>query len=105
MWKTSDIYTCIAEITKIGDPRIVTNVTGKYFSASNNEDVVGVIIDKHVLKNFPCKIENFFPKLEVYDVKNSQVEEVNRDDLFEFLNLKQISFWGNKLHAVERSLF
>lgn len=100
-WTRTKFYTCIGRIVKLGDPRIVTDVTQNHQAGRNNSDVTGLKISQQALGLLPHNIGAFFLNLQAYESDNSGLTKLSREDFQDMPNLILGSFRWNEYSEVD----
>jgi Leucine rich repeat len=103
-WTVPNIYTCTARPIFVGDPHNVTDVSQNHLAGRNNSDVKGLSIRNHNIKVLPRNVDQFFTNIEAIDITNT-LEEISREDLAVFPNLKELHLNDNKVQVINSNLF
>lgn len=102
-------YTCFAkssfEVNSKND-RTIDDVVGTHMDGKSNADVVAFGSKDHTIKFFPKGLEKFFPKLQVIDIENSELQEITSEDLAPLgNNLKTLYIANNEIEDIEHNTF
>jgi Leucine rich repeat len=100
------IYACrVKTLTTSQSDRKVTNVIGKHTNESSNKDVKAIIIEKKDCPFLPIDLGHWFPNLEVYEVKESKVKQLTKDDTQGLENLKEFVASRNPIEKIKKDVF
>ncbi|XP_070508767.1 uncharacterized protein [Chironomus tepperi] len=103
------IYECIVTDIEIAsnhdDARKVTNVSGIHDQHKSNEHVKSFGIGNRIVHFMPKELDKFFTNLIVLDVYATGLQEIVKDDLKPFKDLKYLSLTGNELQTIDFDLF
>jgi hypothetical protein len=89
-WMIGEMYTCVGRVIKIGEPRIITEVSQNHQPGRNNSDVKGLRINAIVIGFLPRNLGSFFPNLEGYQFIGTGITEMTREDFQDLPNLRMI---------------
>lgn len=104
-WTLPDLYTCIANVSFTGDVRHITEVSQNHMPGRTNNDVTGILIFNQNVPFIPRNISNFFSNIEAFEVVDTGLTEINRDEIFSFADLKQINLSQNQIREIGNGLF
>lgn len=101
----SDIsYACkiLSEVINEDEP---LELEGKHDVGKSNEAVKEVTFEHCNMKKVPKGLKKLFPNFEILIISYSGLENVTREDLAEYKNLKKIDFSNNKFEFLPGDLF
>lgn len=75
------------------------------FTGRGNNDVEAIQFLNSVLEHMPLRIDKLFPHLTELTIENCKLEEITRNNLIGFKNLKRINITGNELQSLPLDLF
>lgn len=103
-WAIDNVLFC--EQTEEFPYGIYGNIEGIEGAQETNEiaPVKGFRNEDKYLGFFPKNLGNFFPDLEFLAIWSSGLQEVSREDLSPFKDLRVLSFYGNKIEFLEKNL-
>jgi hypothetical protein len=96
---------CTCNFPNITGTCMVSEVKGNHISAKNDSDVESVDIYRQPFKEIPKGIENFFPNLKVFQIRNTGLLSVSSRDLLPFPKLIYFDVWNNKISTINGNLF
>lgn len=99
-------YTCVAKnfLTTLNE-RTVTEMKGQHVPGKTNDDVKKFYVFKQSCPYLPLNVSSFFKNLDIYYVKNSNVQHVMRGDLDGFTTIKIFDVSHNPIEKIEGNLF
>lgn len=102
------VYTCLVENRNIYGYALakVTSINGKHVQTRNNDDVNELNVMFIPNLNFiPSNIGNFFKNIIVLKFEDSNLKEINQDDLKQFPKLRSLKLSHNQLETIEEDTF
>lgn len=72
---------------------------------TNDISVLGFWIDKEIIHYLPRNIDNFFPALTAFGLKDTGLTELSKLDMKQFPELIRASFYGSQLDFLESDVF
>jgi hypothetical protein len=104
IWTQPNLYYCTAKVVVIGDSRNLTDVSQNHLPGKSNIDVKGFsLTGAKIGGRLPSNIANFFPNLESIHVTTS-IDEISREDIEKFINLKELHLYNNKIVNINNNL-
>lgn len=100
------VYSCVAKNlrTDLND-RTVTEIKGQHLSDKTNDDVKKFYSFKQSCPYLPLNLSSFFKNLDIYYVKNSNLQHVLTGDLDGFTTIRIFDMSHNPIESIKGDLF
>ncbi|CRK90992.1 CLUMA_CG004680, isoform A [Clunio marinus] len=99
-------YICFATLSGEIENMNVTEVTGEHMEEQTNEDLAMLIIERYAwLTEIPLDIDKFFPNIEVFQMRHTQMKTIRAFELQQFPNLEYLIVDSNQLETLEKDVF
>lgn len=100
-------YTCLVTRIECTNPdSTIIKIIGQHQGLENNEDVIGFSIRKSPnLKMFPREVGKIFPNLKYFEIDNSSITTLTREDLLNFGHLQGLWMPKNHIVSLDSDLF
>lgn len=105
-YHSGNAYTCVPTIEQSGCEYFLAEVKGTHLPGKTNSDVTGMNFWDRTINQFPKNLEIFFPNLDRFHFRNSNLFSISSEDLRPFRNLVYFAIGEkSKLMSIESDLF
>lgn len=99
-------YTCqIRNFNVTLQNQSITKVSGSHYARSTDQNVRAFEISSQICHFLPQRIKNFFPNIELLQVRGSRLKRISKKDLQSFPNLLVLHLHANDLESLDNDLF
>lgn len=98
-------YHCQARVIFVGHNRNVTEVSNNHLPGYTNRHVLSIDICSQTLRLPPRNIDEFFPNLASYSLRDTKTEVMHKNDIDKFPYLKHYTFQLNPATIIPPNMF